>query len=95
MKPNYRDQLFNTFKRPQPGNDWMDRHLGAVKPPGTEGEKAYIELLSGWLRYADAHQSAYESGIGADYILGPAWPKSAPLWSRCSMVTWVAWTAAP
>ena len=32
-----------------------------------------MELLSGWLRYADAHRGAYESGIGADYVLGPAW----------------------
>ena len=73
MKNNYRNQLFNSAKLHRPGHDWLARHLGAVITPCTELEKAFVELLSGWLRYADAHQAAYESGIGADYILGPAW----------------------
>jgi len=77
MKNHYHSQLFNTFKLHQPGQDWMDRHHSALTAPRTEFEKSFVELLSGWLRYADAHHNAYGSGIGADYILGPAWAQIA------------------
>lgn len=77
MKTNYRQQLFNTLKIHQPSADWMERHLSALTAPRTEIEKAFAELISGWLRYADAHDAAYDSGIGADYVLGPGWAQIA------------------
>ena len=70
---NYRDQLQHLPAHLGPVTGWDERHLVAVLCPQEGLEKAFVELLSGWLRYADAHQAAYESGIGADYVLGPAW----------------------
>ncbi|HEX8465298.1 MAG TPA: hypothetical protein VF627_11845 [Abditibacterium sp.] len=64
---NYWDQLQDL---PAPSGP---RHSMAVFCPLEGWEKAFVKLLSGWLRYADAHQAAYKSGIGADYVLGPAW----------------------
>jgi hypothetical protein len=72
MKTIYRDQLYRLPART--GHDaWLSRHGAAVACPQEGLEKAFVEMLSGWLRYADAHRSAYESGIGDDYVLGPQW----------------------
>ena len=45
----------------------------AVTQPKTAFEKALVEMLSGWLRYADAVQTSWDAGIGKDYVLGPNW----------------------
>ena len=51
---------------------WAERHLEAMtRPHGAE--VAIVGLLRSWLYYADRHQERYDSGIGADYVLGPAW----------------------
>ena len=33
------------------------------------------KMIYDWARYAEAHQSRYNSLIGDDYVLGPAWQK--------------------
>lgn len=54
---------------------WSTRHLKAVTSPGTGFERAYVEMLRGWLRYADVHATRYDSGIGDDGVLGPLWAR--------------------
>lgn len=63
------------YALPRGSNDtgWATRHLAAVACPKAGYERALVEMLSGWLRYADAAQSAWESGVGKDYVLGPKW----------------------
>ena len=34
---------------------------------------AIVTGTAAWLEYADAHKARYESPIGEDYVLGPAW----------------------
>lgn len=51
---------------------WQDRHIAAIREPrGPEG--AIIGLIAAWASYADTHKARYESGIGQDGVLGPAW----------------------
>jgi hypothetical protein len=51
---------------------WQERHVSAIRyPQGVE--QGMVSLLRGWLDYADAHMARFESRIGEDYILGPAW----------------------
>lgn len=61
---------------------WQDRHFAAVlqhvKPatwnnPRIAMESGLLHMLQGWLEYADAHRAAYDSPIGEDGVLGPAW----------------------
>jgi hypothetical protein len=73
MKPLYRKQLTALPHTRDNIGGWQGRHIGAVACPRTEYERALVELLSGWLRYADAAQERWESGIGNDYVLGPNW----------------------
>jgi hypothetical protein len=72
MKTQNRNRLFAKPRCPNE-NGWADRHLMAVTLPNSDYEKAVVEMLSGWLRYADAVQSAWDSSIGNDYVLGPNW----------------------
>ena len=58
--------------RPGRGNQWRGRHNYAVatlKNP----ESAIMDMLYGWSEYATKHRTRYESIIGDDYVLGPAW----------------------
>lgn len=51
---------------------WQKRHRDAlIAPQGFE--RPIVEAIKAWALYADAHATRYESGIGADYALGPAW----------------------
>lgn len=51
---------------------WSERHQAAVR--AAKGpEIAILSLLRGWLLYADLHRDRYESKLGTDYVLGPAW----------------------
>ena len=52
---------------------WMARHRQAILYPATLFERAIVEMLQGWERYATAHQSAYSSEILEDGVLGDAW----------------------
>lgn len=73
MTQHYRKQLLAPSTTSGNLGGWQERHMGAVSCPRTEYERALVELLCGWLRYADAVQGAWESGIGKDYVLGPNW----------------------
>ena len=58
---------------------WKKRHLlaldgnatGAARPPALQQSVAF--LIRGWCGYAEAHQHAYEDGIGEDHVLGDPW----------------------
>lgn len=52
--------------------DWQARHCSAVGFP-RGSEVGVVELLKGWASYADRHHDQYDSGIGDDGVLGPAW----------------------
>jgi len=49
--------------------NWKERHLSAVKYP-VRFEEPIVNLIKGWLIYADEHQARYEYRIGDDYVLG-------------------------
>lgn len=51
---------------------WQDRHMTGLQIP-VGAERPIRDLLVAWAAYADAHKASYESGIGADSVLGPAW----------------------
>lgn len=51
---------------------WKTRHLAAINAP-QGSETPIVTLLSGWLQYAKVYKQRYESTIGEDYVLGPAW----------------------
>jgi hypothetical protein len=54
---------------------WPRRHLDAMTAPRTNYERAIVELLRGWLRYATAVSDTTDNtyGIGNDSVLGPCW----------------------
>jgi hypothetical protein len=52
--------------------NWQDRHKEAMIAP-IRFEKAIRDMLRGWIEYAETHAKRYESTIGEDYALGPAW----------------------
>lgn len=52
----------------KPNSAYEIRHNAAVKNGG-----AMQNMLIGWKTYAEAHKRRYDSLIGEDYILGPAW----------------------
>lgn len=60
---------------PKLGNigNWQSRHNNAVQHPANNHERALIEMLLGWQRYAHYHAQRFESSIGNDGVLGPAW----------------------
>ncbi len=51
---------------------WQQRHREALRYP-TTAEQPIINMLAGWVGYATAHASRYQSSIGDDGVLGPAW----------------------
>ena len=52
---------------------WGTAHLRAIAAPKAAMEQALVEMLSGWLRYADAVGASWDSDIGSDQVLGPCW----------------------
>jgi hypothetical protein len=64
-KTDYAKQL---FKQPSyEPDDYEYRVRGHERP--------LAHLLRAWLEYADAYAARYETGIGSDYVLGPAWAR--------------------
>ncbi len=60
-------------KMPNTGG-WQDRHMAALRfPTPGQNEVAIGNMIGAWARYADSHAARFDSGIGADYVLGPAW----------------------
>jgi hypothetical protein len=56
---------------------WRDRHIQAVNAPRGP-ERAIVAGLRAWCDYAVLHATRYESEIGDDGVLGPAWEQ----WGR-------------
>lgn len=56
-------------------NGWSRRHMAAVRTPRPGHERAYVDMLRGWLEYSGAHEERFESRIGDDCVLGPSWAK--------------------
>jgi hypothetical protein len=59
-------------------NGWQDRHDSAVNAAPHRASKNLFETfivrsLQAWEGYALAHKERYESLIGDDGVLGPAW----------------------
>jgi hypothetical protein len=59
---------------------WDVRHngalgvaLGASMAIPKAQETAVAQMLRAWETYAAAHNARFESAIGEDYVLGPAW----------------------
>lgn len=58
---------------------WQDRHDEAIKHRAIfqnrhyEFETPMVDMLRGWLQYAEDHKARYESVIGDDGVLGPYW----------------------
>jgi len=52
--------------------NWKERHMSAVNFP-VRFEEPIVNLIKGWLIYADEHQARYESRIGDDGVLGRYW----------------------
>src|SRR5437764_698038 len=74
MRNVYLDAFVNPFKTDHTC-EWINRHVDAIHSPNPGFERAIVSLLSGWLRYPDAHKSHYHSGIGEDRILGGEWAR--------------------
>lgn len=53
-------------------NGWQQRHHNALTFP-RDYEVAIVGLFRAWYQYAVLHELRFESMIGEDYILGPAW----------------------
>src|SRR5579871_6781152 len=56
-----------------PRNGWIDRHMSAVRCPNGGFERSLVDLINGWLGYADAHQNQFDNAIGHDRMLGECW----------------------
>ncbi len=54
------------------GRTWEANHNAAVRLPSLKGE-CIAPMLKYWAMYAQEHQDRFESLIGEDYVLGPAW----------------------
>lgn len=52
-------------------NGWKSRH-GAVMHGGSH---PIAQAMKAWCEYAEQHKHRFESDIGDDYVLGPAWAK--------------------
>ena len=64
----------HVITHPESNRQWWARHVqGMWKPTGPE--RPVIHMIEAWLDYADYHETAYESNIGADYVLGEAWQR--------------------
>jgi hypothetical protein len=68
----YSDVLFAPKFTTPDTTGWQARHNAALTTPQPT-EAGIVRLLHGWADYADIHKRRYESGIGDDGVLGPAW----------------------
>ena len=54
--------------------NWYERHTQAIGNP-QGAERGIVELLTGWVTYADRHFAENGKGLSGDAILGPAWAR--------------------
>ena len=69
-----------TYVSDCPGNigDWKGRHKNAVRGASqitfsTAWGHPVIGSIAAWCAYARIHADRFDSNIGDDYVLGPAW----------------------
>jgi len=61
-------------ERTASGPDWTRAHNQAIAPYNTRRfEHAITAMLTAWREYARDHRAQFETPIGEDYVLGPAW----------------------
>jgi len=59
-----------TLPRPEPA--YLVNHRNAMKSPRGP-EEPIVRMYDAWRLYAQNHQRRYESPIGHDGVMGPAW----------------------
>jgi hypothetical protein len=52
---------------------YLANHHAAMRLPRAGFEAAIVGMLNAWLEYEITQTTRYQSEIGADYVLGPAW----------------------
>lgn len=52
---------------------WAILHRQALAHPRDAAEMAFVRMYDAWRLYAQTHARRYESRIGEDTVLGPAW----------------------
>lgn len=73
-KMEYIDEsLEEVFDKQTAGHKWGERHVRLFQAPVKKEARALVHLITGLALYADAHEAAYESGIGEDAVLGEHW----------------------
>ena len=72
-KKNHLQNLNQLPSYAKAADAWAASHQWAIACPKEGYEKALVQMLSGWLRYADAVQADWDAGIGKDGVLGPLW----------------------
>lgn len=74
---NYLDQFVLLPTSFDVTNQWLSDHLSALNSAASEFaseyERALVEQVVGWLRYADAYRKTTGMGIGADVDLALGW----------------------
>ena len=67
--------MFKDFHaKPRPNsNGWEDRHNAEFAHPRTPTGGPVVHLIKGWVLYAESHKKRFDSLIGDDGVLGPAW----------------------
>jgi hypothetical protein len=74
MKSAYLDSLKLELLKEHP-TECMIRHAAAINSPRTGRERAIVDLISGWLRYADENKRHYER-TSFDYgVLSEEWAR--------------------
>jgi hypothetical protein len=69
---NTHESRLHEIREAANGKAWTRRHFEAIAAPNGE-EIGFLEMLRGWLQYADAHRRQFDGGIGEDYYCGPEW----------------------
>ena len=59
-------------------NGWKARHKAVIQKMSDDAvydqqPELIARAIDAWCLYASAHELRYESPIGEDYVLGPAW----------------------
>lgn len=68
------DWVPSSFSETSPA--WAHRHVTAIHNPRgapNSSEEAIVKALRAWNDYAHAHKARFDSEIGEDRVLGPAW----------------------
>lgn len=67
------------FSLADPNPDWFRRSRNAYFNP-LSNERGIVMMMKALVAYADDHARKFESPLGHDYVLGPAWLKMLQGW---------------